>query len=272
MRRLALALLSCSLPVLAAGPEKVLKIDLGGGVALEAVRIPSGTYQQGSPADEPGRGGDESPREVTLTKAFYLGKLPATRGQFERFAAETGYRTEAEKGASGGFGLEAGKLVQKKEYTWRNPGFAQDSGHPVVLVTYEDALAFCRWLEQKAGRRATLPTEAQWEFAARAFSSDPWPGAATGSGTGTLSTAPSARTRACLRPTRASSSSTREGSRPTWTCWKSPRRRGSGRLTERPAPLSRRHDLSPIERKSGSRAILPHTEGPAVPVDARQEA
>ena len=142
-------------------------LELGKGVVLPFVEVPAGTFRQGSPADETGREDDEVLREVTLTRAYYLSKYPITVGDFSAFVNDAHYRTEAEKGDSGGFGWDGKALVQKPEYTWKNPGFPQTNQHPVVIVTYDDALAFARWAEQKSGEHVRLPTEAELERAAR---------------------------------------------------------------------------------------------------------
>lgn len=142
-------------------------LALGKGLSLPFVEVPAGTFTQGSPPDEVGREADETPREVTLTQAYYLSKYPITVGEFSAFVEDTQYRTEAEKGQSGGSGWDGQALVQKPEFTWKSPGFSQTNQHPVVLVTYDDALAFAHWVEKKTGEPARLPTEAEFEKAAR---------------------------------------------------------------------------------------------------------
>ena len=155
------------------GQRRVLVLDLGGGVKMEFVRIRAGTFLMGSPADEKGRRGDEVQHTVELTHDFYLGKYEVTRGQFRAFANDTGYRTEPETDGQGAWGYDenTGKIEGRKpKYSWRFTGFAQTDEHPVVNVTWNDANAFCRWLAQRSKKATRLPTEAEWEYAARAGS------------------------------------------------------------------------------------------------------
>jgi formylglycine-generating enzyme len=115
---------------------------------------------------------DEHPQhQVRITKALYLGTYHVTRGQFRQFVNASGYKTEAEKGAKpGAWGWDSEKkdFRFREDYSWRNSGFQQTDEHPVVNVSWNDAVAFCRWLSEKEGKSYRLPTEAEWEYACRA--------------------------------------------------------------------------------------------------------
>jgi formylglycine-generating enzyme len=106
---------------------------------------------------------------VRITRAFYMGAHNVTRGQFRRFVAETGYKTDAETDGKGGYGVSgANAAKQSVDFSWRYPGFAQTDDHPVLNVSWNDAAAFCKWLARKEGKNYRLPTEAEWEYACRA--------------------------------------------------------------------------------------------------------
>jgi formylglycine-generating enzyme len=115
---------------------------------------------------------DEYPRHrVRITKPFQLGKYEVTVGQFRRFTAETGYKTEAERDEQGGWGYDSvqGKCRGRDpKFNWQNPGFPQTDDHPVLNVTWNDATEFCKWLSTKEGKTYRLPSEAEWEYACRA--------------------------------------------------------------------------------------------------------
>ena len=107
---------------------------------------------------------------MRITRPFYLGKYEVTVGQFRRFVDDSGYQTEAEKDGKGGWGWNetANKFEQAPRYTWREAGFEQTDLHPVVNVSWNDAVAFAEWLGKKEGKTYRLPTEAEWEYACRA--------------------------------------------------------------------------------------------------------
>jgi formylglycine-generating enzyme required for sulfatase activity len=115
----------------------------------------------------------ETPHQVTLSKSFYMGVHEVTVGQFSKFVESEKYKTEAEADGKGGYGYDQSTngFSENVKYTWRNPGFAQDDNHPVVNVSWNDAVAFCRWLSRVEGREYRLPTEAEWEYSCRAGSS-----------------------------------------------------------------------------------------------------
>ncbi len=144
-------------------------IELGGGVKLEMVLIPAGSFVMG---DNGGLGDEKPAHKVAITKPSYLGQYEVTVEQFRRFVEETDYATDAEKGTGfqGAFGWNAEKMEfqMNEDYSWRSTGFAQSDSHPVVNVSWNDAMEFCKWLSSKEGTTYRLPTEAEWEYACRA--------------------------------------------------------------------------------------------------------
>lgn len=123
---------------------------------------------------------DEAPvHKVKITHAFYMEQHEVTVGQFRRFLDASGYTPESEADGSGGYGYNPDYDPEKSargdafegrniKYSWRDPGFAQSDDHPVVNVTWNDAVAMCKWLTANEGKTYRLPTEAEWEYAARA--------------------------------------------------------------------------------------------------------
>jgi len=113
----------------------------------------------------------ELPRRIVEVKRpYYLGQGEVTVAEFRRFVADTGYVTDAERRGRA-TGWHGNRWGRKSGISWRNPGFAQDDEHPAVCLSCRDARAFCRWL----GRKFRLPSEAQWEYAARAGSESCFP-------------------------------------------------------------------------------------------------
>jgi len=110
---------------------------------------------------------------VRLTEGFELSRTEVTVRQFRQFVEATGYKTDAEKEGDGtGFNPEAERpphwMKIDPAFTWKNPGFEQGDDHPVVCVSWNDANAFCEWMTKNFEGSYRLPTEAEWEYAARA--------------------------------------------------------------------------------------------------------
>ncbi|CAN5601578.1 hypothetical protein BH23PLA1_BH23PLA1_36490 [soil metagenome] len=163
--------------------------ELTSSIGMTLVRIEPGSFLMGSTEDQSEqimklypdaiRGlleWEKPQHRIEITKPFYLGVHEVTVGQFRRFVEETNYRTDAEKDSAGGSGWNEakGQFELGSQYHWRNPGFAQTDDHPVVNVSYNDALAFCAWLSGKDGRTYRLPSEAEWEYACRAGTRGVW--------------------------------------------------------------------------------------------------
>jgi formylglycine-generating enzyme required for sulfatase activity len=134
-------------------PVQPLRVN---SIGMKLAAIPAGTFQMGSPDNEPGRRPAEGPQHaVGIRNPFFIGTHEVTVGQFKAFVAATSYPAGTEKGGHA---------------NWREPGFEQTDEHPVVYVSWHDAQAFCAWLSKKEGVQYLLPTEAQWEYCCRAGS------------------------------------------------------------------------------------------------------
>jgi hypothetical protein len=118
----------------------------------EMAAIPGGIFTMGSPQMEWDRAAfGERSRQVRIS-AFYLGSRELTVGEFRRFVEETAYRTSAEE-AGGAFAYNetSGTWEIRANVDWRRPGFRQGDDHPVVNVSWFDAVAYCNWLSEKEG-------------------------------------------------------------------------------------------------------------------------
>jgi formylglycine-generating enzyme required for sulfatase activity len=147
-------------------------VDCVGPFCPEMVMIPPGRFLMGSPNYEQDRRDNEGPvHEVNIGYAFAASKYPVTRGQWRAFLAATG-----RSASSGCFGwnLSTRKWEPRPEYSWLNPGFAQEDSHPVVCVSWNEAEDYASWLSQKTGHRYRLLSEAEYEYINRAGSNGPY--------------------------------------------------------------------------------------------------
>ncbi|MEW8427686.1 MAG: formylglycine-generating enzyme family protein [Candidatus Thiodiazotropha sp.] len=115
----------------------------------EMVLIPAGTFLMGSPASEEGRDDDEGPQHEVSLRAFELGKTEVTFDEYDRFARATGRVLPDDEGWGRG-------------------------DRPVINVSWDDALAYTQWLSEQTDKAYRLPTEAEWEYAARAGTTTPF--------------------------------------------------------------------------------------------------
>ena len=145
------------------------EVDLGGGHRF--VLVPAGPFPMGS--DEGLEG--ERPVHTVELDDYWIAKFPVTVGQFRAFVEATDYVTDAERGQGSwqwtgeipGDGERGDPWEPRLDGGWNNIYFEQANDHAVGSVSWNDAQVFCAWLSDQLGLPVVLPTEAQWEKAAR---------------------------------------------------------------------------------------------------------
>jgi sulfatase modifying factor 1 len=148
----------------------------------DMIFVRGGSFEMGNPYDTADP--DEKTMHEVRLDSFLIGRCEVTVGEFAAFVEETGYITTAEHGA-GASVFVGTKVEERPDANWRNPYFSQDERHPVVCVSWHDAIEYCKWRSLKEGLTPCysgtgdeitcdfaadgyrLPTEAEWEYAAR---------------------------------------------------------------------------------------------------------
>ncbi len=151
---IAFAFCAISVPPQASAQDVVPRVT-SKTVRLEFVLIPGGSFKMGTRWSPP----DSPVHDITLDR-FYMSTKEVARGQWQKFSSATKYKTTAERANA--------------KHRWNLVGFRQSNGHPVTHVSYEDAVAFAKWLSDKDNVLYRLPTEAEWEYACRAGTGREW--------------------------------------------------------------------------------------------------
>ncbi|MGC9332677.1 MAG: formylglycine-generating enzyme family protein, partial [Anaerolineae bacterium] len=162
--------------------------EAGAWTGLDFVRIPKGQFVMGSKDDDESAWDDEKPQHtLEIPYDYWVGRYPASNAQFGEFVRATSFETRAEReGWCWVWNMGDGRWGKVEGANWRHPLGTNSSitaleEHPVVQVCWYDVLAFCEWLNQKhindlqQGYHFRLPSEAEWEKAARGTDGREWP-------------------------------------------------------------------------------------------------
>ena len=138
--------------------------------------LPSGRFNQGSAAGSSGSSPFEQPQHaVSIGYPLAMSPNEVTVADFREFSAATGRDMQ-------GCDTYDGEWRHQPDASWKDPGFAQGSTHPVTCTSWNDAVAYAQWLSAKSGHRYRLPSASEWEYAARAGAAAPRPWDTSGSG------------------------------------------------------------------------------------------
>ncbi len=136
-------------------------------VTFDMVPIPAGTFTMGSPASEPGRDAAEGPQHTVALKAFFMGAKEVTWAEYDEFAFSIDLQRKRKLGLTGP--KDAGDVVSRPTppYADESWGWGKEA-QPVIGITHHAATKYCEWLSARTGKKYRLPSEAEWEYAARA--------------------------------------------------------------------------------------------------------
>jgi len=137
------------------------KIDEGYG---EYLLVPAGEFVMGDVFDE--GNSDEIPVHSVYLDDYYIGRYKVTNREFGKFVRDSGYARQ-EFWEAGGFGEYGAEPAHWRDARYKGGGIPGNEEYPVVGISWFEAVAYCRWLSHKTGKTYRLPTEAEWEKAAR---------------------------------------------------------------------------------------------------------